>query len=141
MMMHRWICAGAAALALAGCTEEPAEMPGPQDGKALFTQYCAACHGEDGKGAGPLSRRMENAPADLTLIARRNGDSFPRARIMSIIDGYARSDMTGPGMPEFGALLEGDLIPFDSGDGIQTPTPRKLVALLEYLETIQNTGN
>jgi hypothetical protein len=45
--------------------------------------------------------------------------------------------MAGPGMPEFGALLEGDLIPFDSGDGILTPTPRKLVALLEYIESIQ----
>jgi hypothetical protein len=42
-------------------------------------------------------------------------------------------------MPEFGDLLQGDLIPFDSGDGIQTPTPRKLVALVEYLETIQQT--
>ena len=125
---------------VAGCTPE-AEMPGPQDGQALFMENCAVCHGEDGKGSGPLARRMETAPKDLTLIQLRHGGVFPRAKIMSIIDGYARSDMTGPGMPEFGALLEGDLVPFDSGDGIQTPTPRKLVALLEYIVTIQETRN
>ncbi|KUF10345.1 c-type cytochrome [Pseudoponticoccus marisrubri] len=123
---------------LAGCTET-AEMPGPQDGRALFMENCAVCHGEDGKGGGPMARAMSQPPKDLTLIRARNGDSFPRARVMSIIDGYARSDLAGPSMPEFGALLEGDLVPFDSGDGIQTPTPRKLVALLEYLETIQQT--
>lgn len=121
---------------LAGCVEET-EMPGPQDGRALFMENCAVCHGENGKGDGPMARRMQKAPKDLTLIRLRHGNAFPRAKVMSIIDGYARSDIAGPGMPEFGELLEGDLVPFDSGDGIQTPTPRKLVALLEYLETIQ----
>lgn len=124
--------AGAALLA---CT--PEEMPGPSDGRALFMENCAVCHGADGKGDGPMARAMQTAPKDLTLIAMRNGGSFPRARVLSVIDGYARSEIEGPDMPEFGALLEGDLVPLDTGDGILTPTPRKLVALLEYLESIQ----
>ena len=115
------------------------DMPEAQDGKALFMENCAVCHGENAKGDGPLAREMAKPPKDLTLIELRNGGDFPRARVMSLIDGYARSDMTGPGMPEFGALLEGDLIPFDSGDGKQTPSPRKLVAILEYLESVQQT--
>jgi mono/diheme cytochrome c family protein len=125
----------AAALGLAGCVET--EMPGPQDGRALFMENCAVCHGENARGDGPMARGMAKAPKDLTLIKLRHGDRFPKAKIMSIIDGYARSDLSGPGMPEFGALLEGDLVPYDSGDGRQTPTPRKLVALAEYLESIQ----
>nr|WP_058248998.1 c-type cytochrome [Tropicibacter naphthalenivorans] len=136
--MRKIVMGMAGALALAGCVEKDV-MPGPQDGKALFMENCAVCHGADGKGDGEMARAMVKPPKNLTLIAVRNGDAFPRARIMSVIDGYARSDMAGPGMPEFGALLEGDLVPFDSGDGKQTPTPRKLVALLEYLETIQAT--
>jgi hypothetical protein len=40
-------------------------------------------------------------------------------------------------MPEFGALLEGDTVPVDVGDGVLTPTPRPLAALLAYLESIQ----
>ncbi|MBP0483393.1 c-type cytochrome [Sagittula salina] len=139
--MRAYMMALAGAVALAGCVENESGsadvMPGPQDGQVLFMENCAVCHGEDGKGSGPMARRLQKPPKDLTLIELRHGDRFPRAKIMSIIDGYARSDMTGPGMPEFGALLEGDLVPFDSGDGKLTPTPRKLVALLEYLQTIQ----
>ena len=134
--MHKGFWAGMGALALVACTQ--AEMPVASDGQALFAENCAVCHGASGTGDGPLAREMAKAPADLTLIALRN-NGFPRARVMSMIDGYARSDMTGAGMPEFGALLEGDLVPFDSGDGRMTPTPRKLVALLEYLESIQKT--
>jgi mono/diheme cytochrome c family protein len=122
-------------LGLAGCVES--EMPDQSDGRALFMENCAVCHGENGRGDGPMARAMATAPKNLTLIALRHGDVFPRAKIMSIIDGYARSDPSGPGMPEFGDLLQGDLVPYDSGDGKPTPTPRKLVALAEYLESIQ----
>ncbi len=127
----------AAPLALAACME--AEMPVASDGRGLFMENCAVCHGADGKGDGEMARSMTKAPANLTLIQLRNDDVFPRARVMSTIDGYARSDLDGPNMPEFGELLKGDLLPFDSGDGILTPTPRKLIALLEYLESIQQT--
>lgn len=134
--MHRTIIGLTAALGLAGCMEHTA-MPVAQDGRALFMKNCAVCHGADGKGDGAMARAMSKPPKNLTLISLRNGNVFPRAKMMSIIDGYARSDMAGPGMPEFGALLDGDLVPYDSGDGTLTPTPRKLVALAEYLESIQ----
>ena len=127
--------ASAAVLLVAACT--PEEMPQASDGRALFMENCAVCHGVGAKGDGTMARAMAKPPANLTLIAVRNGDVFPRAKVMSTIDGYAKSDINGPNMPEFGALLEGDLVPFDSGDGVQTPTPRKLVALLEYIESIQ----
>lgn len=137
--MHRALIGAWAGLAvwLAGC--QPAEMPQAADGRALFMSYCASCHGADAKGDGEMARSMSKPPKNLTLISVRHGDSFPRAKVMSIIDGYARSDMSGPGMPEFGELLQGDLIPVDTGDGKMTPTPRKLVALMEYLESIQVT--
>lgn len=126
-----------AALGLVACA--PDEMPGAGDGRALFVEYCATCHGEDAKGDGPMARAMEVPPKNLTLISLRHGDTFPRAKVLSTIDGYARSDLDGPGMPEFGELLRGDLVPLDTGDGTMTPTPRKMVALLEYLESIQAT--
>ena len=142
----RAIRSGLAALgliALAGCEEagspDLAAMPAAAEGEALFMEYCAACHGADATGGGPLARSMSLAAADLTGISARSGGVFPRARVLSKVDGYARSDRGAPGMPEFGALLSGDLVPYDSGDGTATPTPRKLVALVEYLETVQKT--
>ncbi len=135
--MLRIISGLAMVMTVGACVE--AEMPVAADGKGLFMENCAACHGANGKGDGPMARSMTKPPKDLTLIQARHGDKFPESIVLSTIDGYARSDLSGPGMPEFGALLEGDLIPYDSGDGIETPTPRKLLALLEYIESIQQT--
>ncbi|WP_442974650.1 c-type cytochrome [Salipiger sp. CCB-MM3] len=130
-----WALGAAALLALGACME--AAMPEPADGQALFVEYCAACHGNSAKGDGPLATDLGVVPADLTLIAAHRGGSFPRAEVLSKIDGYTSADLDGPGMPEFGELLKGDELPLDTGDGVLTPTPRKMVALLEYLESIQ----
>ncbi|MCD1619984.1 cytochrome c [Salipiger manganoxidans] len=133
-----WSVWGAGLLGLAACMDSA--MPEPSDGRALYGDYCAGCHGAAGRGDGPLAAGMTPPPADLTLIAARNGGELPRAQVLSTIDGYSRVHPDGPGMPEFGALLQGDLVPYDSGDGTLTPTPRRLVALLEYLETLQVEG-
>ena len=42
-------------------------------------------------------------------------------------------------MPEFGAQMSDDIVPVDI-DGVLTPTPRELAALLAYLESIQTGG-
>lgn len=124
---------GLAALA-AACL--PLEMPGPDEGGALFAENCAHCHGDGGKGDGPMAAGLSPPPADLTALAARAGGRFDRARVLSVIDGYARNRIDRA-MPEFGALLEGPLVPVDTGDGVMTPTPRPLAALLAYLESVQ----
>ena len=124
-----------AAGVVAGCA--PEEMPRASDGRALFMENCAVCHGADAKGNGPMARAMGTPPLDLTLIAARNGGVFPTVAVLSKVDGYTRAEQDFPDIPEFGGLLEGDLLPLDTGDGVMTPTPRKLVALLEYVESLQ----
>ena len=111
------------AAGLAACAPE-AEV----SGRADFMGLCASCHGAEGTGAG--------AAADLTRIAARNGGVFDYAAVMSQIDGYTRND-TGAVMPGFGALLEGETVLVDTGDGRLTPTPARLFALAEYLASIQ----
>lgn len=107
-------------------------------GRNLYADYCVACHGEGGRGDGPLAGDLDRAVPDLTLIEARNGGTFPTAEVMSVIDGYTRIREGNATMPEFGADLQaGPLIPYDSGDGRLTPTPARLVALAEYLKTIQ----
>ncbi|MBR9844041.1 MAG: cytochrome c [Rhodobacteraceae bacterium] len=125
---------GAVGLVLA-CTAY--EMPEHREGAAIYEQNCAMCHGSDGRGDGEVAAGMSPAPADLTVLARSNGGAFPVSRVLSQVDGYLKGDMAGDDMPEFGVLLEGDLVPVETDDGIMTPTPRPLAALLAYLETIQ----
>jgi putative copper export protein/mono/diheme cytochrome c family protein len=48
-------------------------------GKALFTQHCAACHGPDARGHGPLAKQPGENSADLTadhIYAHTDGDLF-----------------------------------------------------------------
>jgi mono/diheme cytochrome c family protein len=122
---------GAAAL-LGGCVQESQQV-----GRANFEAYCAGCHGDNARGNGPLAGDLEVAPPDLTLIALRNGGDFPMTRVMSVIDGYTRADQHGSTMPEFGALLEGPTVMVEYEGGVMTPTPATLVALANYLESVQ----
>ncbi|OSQ42469.1 c-type cytochrome [Marivita geojedonensis] len=129
------VVSAGAALLIPACT--PQEMPEVNEGRDLFMAFCADCHGVTGRGEGPMGRSMDPVPADLTLLSARNGGELPESDILSKIDGYAHGGTTGPSMPQFGDFLGGDPLPYDTGDGVLTPTPRKLVALIEYLETIQ----
>ncbi len=90
--------AGAAVLALAGCVEDP-----EVSGRFAFLEDCAACHGAEARGGGPLAADLIRKPPDLTMLARDNGGTFPRFEVMSIIDGYNRGSHFSAAMPEFGA--------------------------------------
>ncbi|MFC3615185.1 c-type cytochrome [Lutimaribacter marinistellae] len=118
---------------LAACSTQDA-MPTAQEGEALFATNCAACHGYRGEGGELVGG--QSAP-DLTMIAARNDGVFPRAYVLSRIDGYEHREMSGQVMPEFGAMmLDPEMVPLVV-DGVQTPTPRPMVALMLYLEEIQ----
>lgn len=119
--------------ALVACA--PVSMPEAPEGQALFAENCAQCHGPSGKGDGPWASAISVKPADLTSLT--TGGAFPKARVLSVIDGYDRTGLPGKEMPEFGLLLQGNAVPVDVGDGVLTPTPRPLAALLAYLESIQ----
>jgi mono/diheme cytochrome c family protein len=124
-------------LALAACVERDEAPTGRED----FATFCAACHGAGGKGDGPAAAGLDRKPADLTGLSARNGGAFPGTRVMAKIWGYtgARPGHRDEGspMPEFGPLLQGDLVPYDGGDGIATPTPARLVGIAEHLRVLQ----
>jgi len=56
-------------------------------GKTEYQSGCAACHGADGKGKGPLSAELKSAPTDLTVLAKKNNGVFPFNAMYEIIDG------------------------------------------------------
>ena len=56
-------------------------------GEMEYLSSCAACHGLDGNGKGPLSAELKSQPADLTILAKTNDGVFPVNAIYEVIDG------------------------------------------------------
>lgn len=119
---------------LAACAPKPEVV-----GRSIYNDNCTSCHGKTGRGDGPLAGQLDRPVPDLTIIARENAGVFPMAEVLETIDGYTRRVRYGRTiMPEFGiALQAGPLVKFDSGDGIPTPTPSRMIAIAEYLRSIQ----
>lgn len=127
-----------AVLAMMGLATACTQPATKSDGAALYSEFCASCHGVSGKGDGPAAKGLARAPADLTTLSARNGGTFPLMYVMSTIDGYSRAKTGHLTMPEFGVMLEDQpMVLVDAGDGIPTPTPEPLVAMAEYLITLQ----
>jgi mono/diheme cytochrome c family protein len=55
-------------------------------GEELFERFCASCHGESGRGDGPVARGLATMVPDLTRITQRYG-GFPTTLIRDTIDG------------------------------------------------------
>ncbi len=67
-------------------------------GKSLFAEYCAMCHGDEGRGDGPMAEALETKPANLT----------DRARMESQSDGelFWKIAKGNPPMPDFEKTLK-----------------------------------
>ncbi len=115
----------------------PVSMPQPDEGALFFAENCASCHGSAGRGNGPAAAGLSPAPTDLTQLAAAQGGTFPTARALSYIWGDPEQGHLARVMPQFGGAMADDLVPVEV-DGVLTPTPRALAALLAYLESIQS---
>lgn len=72
-------------------------------GAAEYKVACYNCHGEGGKGDGPMARFLTVKPADLTMIAKKNNGKFPFLDVFQTIDGRAVVKAHGDGpMPIWG---------------------------------------
>ncbi|MDO5630964.1 MAG: cytochrome C [Paracoccus sp. (in: a-proteobacteria)] len=134
--MKQAIVAGTAALAMAAVIAACAPDQQMTTARSDYMNLCAGCHGTTGKGNGPAAAGQNPRPADITTIAARHDGEFPRLQVMSHIYGYTMGRSESP-MPQFGDLLEGRTVMYDAGDGRETPTPQRLVALMEYVERMQ----
>jgi mono/diheme cytochrome c family protein len=101
-------------------------------GPDLFRAHCAACHGSDGKGGGPVAPTLKTKPADLTVIAKNSGGKFPSERVRRIITGDEPSLLSHGSreMPIWGPIFHQIEADQDFGNV-------RLENLVKYLESIQ----
>jgi mono/diheme cytochrome c family protein len=104
-----------------------------QAGGDVFRLYCASCHGKGGKGDGAIASYLRRPPPDLTLIAKRNGGTFPADQVFKIIDG--REPVKGHGggdMPVWG-----DAFTRSSEGADPASVKQKIESLVKHLESMQ----
>lgn len=86
--------------------KKPIKPVPASDAAGMFQNYCAVCHGKEGKGNGPAASALTKAPADLTRIAARNGGTFPDVRVKRYIEGLDEVPAHGTrDMPMWGELF------------------------------------
>lgn len=112
------------------------EMEVIAGGELEYQNYCAVCHGVDGKGQGIMSQYLTVRPTDLTQIAKKNGGTFYFWRVYRVIDG--REEVRGHGtrdMPVWGDRFRAQAGGNDSGSRAQAAG--RLLGLVFYLQHIQ----
>src|SRR5205814_10410294 len=84
----------------------PLKKLSPADGKGMYSNYCAPCHGVNGKGNGPLASSLKRTPPDLTILSRTNGGAFPAKHVIGVIGhGTSASGHDKAGMPVWAETL------------------------------------
>lgn len=105
----------------------------PVNGADIFRDYCAACHGADGRGSGPASAALKRAAPDLTRLSKQHGGSFPAVHVRNMITFGDDELIPAHGskqMPMWGPLFHE--IEYDRDFG-----QVRLDNLMKYLESIQ----
>ena len=99
-------------------------------GKMQYQSSCAACHGVDAKGDGPVSKELKTHPADLTVLAKNNNGVFPYDMVYQVIDGR-NSKIGSHGtreMPVWG---------YRFGPKHAMRFKKRILAVIDYLKSIQ----
>jgi Cytochrome c len=124
-----------------GWAQQPLDV-----GKLEYQASCAACHGADGKGNGPVAAALTTKPPDLTTLSKKNNGVFPVGRIYDTIDG--RQELKSHGtreMPIWGFRFSPAPIPGFSPQGPyldplfdrEPVIKSRILAVIDYLYRIQ----
>ncbi len=116
-----------------GSAQDAATIAG---GRNEFLQYCAVCHGVNGKGKGPMVEQLKIQPADLTQLSKKNGGEFPLWSTYRFIDGREEVKEKGPRvMPIWGVEFHKEAGSSDPEAEFQVR--ERILRLVYYLQSIQ----
>jgi mono/diheme cytochrome c family protein len=101
-------------------------------GRQMYREYCASCHGSNGKGRGPVATSLRKPPPNLTTLARTHGGNFPREYVTNVLRfGPGYSAHGSPEMPVWGPIFQY----FENYN--EAAVRQRIKNLCDYLESIQ----
>ena len=112
----------------------PVSKTSATNGKQMYVNYCAPCHGVDGRGQGPVAAALKKQPADLALLSKNNGGKFPSARVRTVLQfGIANPSHGTAEMPVWGPVLSG----MDTTNTEPNVKALRISNLSRYLQSLQ----
>jgi mono/diheme cytochrome c family protein len=109
--------------------KEPVTSGESESGAKLYKNYCAACHGVEGKGDGPVARFLKGPPADLSTLAQRNNGKYPADRVAATLRSGTNNGIHGTSdMPIWGPVFQ------SQGKG---GSETRIHKLTEFVESLQ----
>ncbi|HWA94704.1 MAG TPA: c-type cytochrome [Terracidiphilus sp.] len=128
-----------ASIAILGIAQQPKDKviipvhpTSATNGKQMYANYCASCHGMDGKGQGPVASVLTTAPTNLTFLSKKNDGKFPDTHIAAILEFGIETPAHGNAeMPVWGPIL-GKMNRANSQE-----RQLRISNLCRYLESIQ----
>ena len=110
----------------------PIKQTSPTSGKEMYNNYCAVCHGKDGKGGGPAASALKAPPTDLSTLAKNNNGKYPAAHVSAVIRGQGATPAHGSqDMPVWGPLFSA------ISQGHEAEVQQRVANLVAYIETLQ----
>jgi mono/diheme cytochrome c family protein len=84
----------------------PVTKTSASNGKLMYSNYCAPCHGADGRGQGPVASALRTPPPDLTVLSKTNHGKYPDTHVVSVLEsGVAIPSHGTVDMPVWGPIL------------------------------------
>jgi mono/diheme cytochrome c family protein len=104
-----------------------------ESGAEIYREYCASCHGKDGKGNGPAAGALKARLPDLTTLAKRKGGRFPAGDVYQVIKwGGGIMGHGSKEMPVWGKAF----MPVQ-GRRSEQEVDQRIKSLIRYIESIQ----
>ena len=109
-------------------------------GRAIFQQYCAACHGVMAEGDGPLANLFKVKPRALSLLSRENDGEYPLELVYQTLKVTKPDPAHGaPAMPVWGNyfMVEQALSDPSIDNSEALIAVGRLLSVVYYIETLQ----
>jgi mono/diheme cytochrome c family protein len=103
------------------------------EGRAIYLQHCATCHGANGEGNGPVAQALKTPPTNLRLLSDLYGKPLQEDKVARAIDGRAEIEAHGPReMPVWGERFS-----YENHGRRAQEVKERIRKLVAYLQSIQ----
>jgi mono/diheme cytochrome c family protein len=103
-------------------------------GAEIYADNCAACHGPQGEGDGPVAAVMQVRVPNLRTLSMRNGGVFPVEAVTAYVDGRDIPSSHGSRrMPVWGNVFQWGR----DRRSAEREAERRIDAVVEFVERLQ----